>query len=100
MTMTKDIESGAAPPPGPVVFAYDGAELAKLAIEEAGRQLGPGRDALVLTVWQPFDVGFVPPAGLSFDAAQASEVRAAAQRAAEEGASLAEVAGFRARGAE
>ncbi len=29
-----------------VVFAYDGSEL---AIEEAGRQLAPGRDALVVT---------------------------------------------------
>ena len=35
---------------GPVVFAYDGSELAQLAIEEAARQLGQGRDALVLTV--------------------------------------------------
>jgi hypothetical protein len=37
-----------------VVFAYDGSELAKLAIDEARRQLAPQRDALVLTVWQPF----------------------------------------------
>jgi nucleotide-binding universal stress UspA family protein len=85
---------------GLVLFAYDGSELAKRAIEEAGRQLGEGRDALVLTVWQPFDVGFIPPAGLTFDAAQAAEVRSAAQRTAEEGASLADAAGFRARGAE
>ena len=41
----------------------------KLAIDEAGRQLRAGRDALVLTVWQPFDVGFVPPPGVEFDAA-------------------------------
>lgn len=33
MTMTKDVESGAGPPRGPVVFAYDGSELAKLAID-------------------------------------------------------------------
>ena len=38
--------------------AYDGSELAKLAIDEAGRRLRPGRDAIVLTVWQPFDIGF------------------------------------------
>jgi hypothetical protein len=54
------------PASGPIVFAYDGSELAKLAIDEAGRQLPPGRDALVLTVWQPFDVGFVPVGGFRF----------------------------------
>jgi len=83
----------------PVVFAYDGSDLAKLAIDEAGRQLGPGRDALVLTVWHPFDVGFVPVGGVRFDAAQISDVRAAAEQTAAEGASLAQAAGFTARGA-
>ncbi len=47
-------------PAGPVLFAYDGSELAELAIEEAGRQLAPGREALVVCVWQPADVGFLP----------------------------------------
>jgi nucleotide-binding universal stress UspA family protein len=84
---------------GPVVFAYDGSDLAKLAIGEAGRQLGPGRDALVLTVWHPFDVGFVPAGGVRFDAAQISDVRAAAEQTAAEGASLAQAAGFDARSA-
>jgi nucleotide-binding universal stress UspA family protein len=100
MTMTKDIESGANPPHGPVVFAYDGSELAKLAIEEAGRQLGPGRDALVLTVWQPFDVGFVPAVALRINAAEIADVRDAAEQTAADGASLAKVAGFNARGLE
>jgi nucleotide-binding universal stress UspA family protein len=76
------------------VFAYDGSDLAKLAIDEAGRQLAPGRDAVLLTVWQPFDVGFVPAGGLQVDAAQISEVRAAAEQTAAEGASLAQAAGF------
>lgn len=84
---------------GPVVFAYDGSELAKLAIEEAARQLGTGRDALVITVWQPFEVGFVPRAGLQFDAKQVTEVRRAAEQTAGDGASLAEQAGFHARSA-
>lgn len=84
---------------GPVLFAYDGSDLAKLAIEEAGRQLAPGRDAIVLTVWQPFNVGFVPSMGLNFDAAQVLEVKRAAEQTAQEGASLAEAAGFRARSA-
>ena len=81
------------------MFAYDGSELANLAIEEAGRQLTPGRDALVLTVWHPFDVGFVPSGGVRFDAAQISDVEQAAERTAAEGASLAEAAGFDARSA-
>jgi nucleotide-binding universal stress UspA family protein len=88
-----DATSAAA---GPVLFAYDGSELAKLAIEEAGRQLVAGRAALVLTVWQPFDVGFVPPGGLSFDAKQIAQVRAAAEQTAGDGASLANAAGFQA----
>ncbi|HTR89638.1 MAG TPA: universal stress protein [Solirubrobacteraceae bacterium] len=79
---------------GPVLFAYDGSDLAKLAIEEAARQLAPGRQALVVCVWQPADVGFVPVDEQRFDAAQASEVRAAAERTAARGASLAAAAGF------
>src|SRR5258708_4779693 len=75
---------------GPVVFAYDGSALAKLAIEEAGRQLTEGRDALVLTVWQPFDVGFVPAVELRINAAEIADVRNAAEQTAAEGASLAQ----------
>ena len=82
------------PASGPIVFAYDGSELAKLAIDEAGRQLPPGRDAL--TAWQPFDIGVVPTAGLRFDAAQIKDVHKAAEQTAAEGASLADAAGFRA----
>jgi nucleotide-binding universal stress UspA family protein len=85
---------------GPVVFAYDGSDLAKNAIAEAGRLLEAGGDALVVTVWQPFDVGFLPAAGLEFDAAQIADVRAAAAQTAASGAELAEAAGFRAQSAE
>jgi nucleotide-binding universal stress UspA family protein len=85
---------------GPVVFAYDGSELAKHAIDEAGRLLAPGGEALVVTVWQPFDVGFLPHAGLQLDAAQIADVRTAAAQAAADGAALAQAAGFRAQGAE
>jgi nucleotide-binding universal stress UspA family protein len=81
---------------GPVLFAYDGSDLAKLAIEEAGRQLAPGRDALVVCVWQPGDVGFVLPDGRHLNAAEATEVRAAAEETAAHGASLAKEAGFQA----
>jgi nucleotide-binding universal stress UspA family protein len=82
-----------------VLFAYDGSDLATLAIDEAGRQLAAGRETIVLTVWQPFNVGFVPSTGLEFDAAQALEVKHAAEQTAQEEASLAQAAGFRARSA-
>jgi nucleotide-binding universal stress UspA family protein len=85
-----------APPTGPVLFAYDGCELATLAIEQAGRQLAPGRDALVVCVWQPGDVGFLPIGERRFNAAEATEVRKAAEETAAHGAMLAEKAGFRA----
>jgi nucleotide-binding universal stress UspA family protein len=80
----------------PVLFAYDGSELAGHAITEAGRQLRAGRSAVVLTIWEPFDVGFLPVGGEAFDAAGADEVKAAAEKTASQGASLAEAAGFRA----
>ncbi len=85
---------------GPVVFAYDGSDLAKQGIEEAGRLLDAGGQALVITVWQPFDVGFLPAGGLQFDAAQIADVRAAAAQTAAAGAALAEAAGFRAESVE
>lgn len=80
---------------GPVLFAYDGSELATLAIEQAAQQLAPGQDALVLTVWQPADVGFVPVNDRHFDATQAQDVKKAAEETAAHGASLAEKSGFR-----
>jgi MFS family permease/nucleotide-binding universal stress UspA family protein len=87
----------AAPEPesvGPVLFAYDGSRLAKAAIAEAGRQLPPGRNALVLTVWRTFNVGFIPEPGAQFDAACADAVGEAAEQTAAHGAELAEAAGF------
>ncbi len=83
--------------PGPVLFAYDGSELAELAIAQAGDQLKSGREALVLCVWQPVDVGFIPVNGRHFDADEATEVRKAAEETAAHGAALAGEVGFRAR---
>ena len=91
--------AAASPGTGPVLFAYDGSGLAALAIKEAGRQLAPGRDALVLCVWQPGDVGFVVPEERHLHAAEAQEVKKAAEETAAHGASLAEQAGFRAQSA-
>jgi nucleotide-binding universal stress UspA family protein len=98
--VTENAESPRADeaPRGPVLFAYDGSELAKLAIREASRQLTPGRDAIVLTVWQPFDLGFVPAVALPINAAEIALVRDAAQQTAADGASIAEEVGFDARG--
>jgi nucleotide-binding universal stress UspA family protein len=85
-------------PIGPVLFAYDGSDLAGFAIGRAARLLATGQDALVLCVWQPVDVGFVPVGNRHFDADQATEVRKAAAETAEHGAAVAREAGFRARG--
>ncbi len=63
------------------------------AIGQAARQLATGRDVLVLCVWQPVEVGFVPVSERHFDADQASEV----QKAAEETAAARSVAGPRGR---
>lgn len=79
-----------------VLFAYDGSDLAKHAIEVAGRELVTGREALVLTVWRTFNVGFIPVQGRQFDAAASNEVREAAEETAAYGASLAHAAGFHA----
>jgi nucleotide-binding universal stress UspA family protein len=80
----------------PILFVYDGSALAALAIERAGRELTTDREAFVLCVWQPADVGFEPVNKRHFDADAANEVRQAAEETAEFGASLARSAGFRA----
>jgi nucleotide-binding universal stress UspA family protein len=82
----------------PVLVAYDGSDLAAFAIERAGLELAPGRDALVVCVWHPADVGFTPVDGRHLRAAAADEVQEAAEQTAAHGAELAEAAGFRSRG--
>lgn len=89
-------EAGATAPAYPILFAYDGSALAGLAIERASREIATGRDALVVCVWQPADVGFQPITKRHFDADAAHEVQRAAEETAEHGASLAVTAGFRA----
>jgi MFS family permease/nucleotide-binding universal stress UspA family protein len=84
-------------PTGVVLFAYDGSDLAAFAIAQAAAQLAPQRDALVVCVWQPVDVGFTPTDKRHFDADRATEVRRAAEMTAAHGASLAREAGFTAR---
>jgi nucleotide-binding universal stress UspA family protein len=80
----------------PVLFAYDGSDQAKAAIQEAGQQLNAGREAVVLTVWQP--LGAALPFGSIGDGAADIEanVETDARRVAGEGAALARSAGFEA----
>jgi nucleotide-binding universal stress UspA family protein len=96
MAQSAEAPQSESTPLGPVLFAYDGSELAELAIEEAAGQLVPGREALVVCVLQPADVGFIPTTTRQFDADQAEEVRKAAEETAAHGAALAGQAGFRA----
>lgn len=94
------MEASSTPSPceaaGPAIFAYDGSELAGYAIEQAGIQLAPGREALVVCVWQPADVGFMPIEGRHLHAAAANEVEEAAKETAAHGADIADRAGFHA----
>jgi nucleotide-binding universal stress UspA family protein len=82
---------------GPVLFAYDGSEHAKAAIRQAARQLGKGRSAIVLTVWNPLaTMPFGTAIGLSTVALDES-VQREARKVADEGAELARSSGFDAR---
>ena len=81
----------------PVLFAYDGSKQAKDAIREAARQLAPGREAIVLAVWQPLAaLGFAGLArGIPPDLEAGFEDEAA--HVARQGAELARSVGFDAR---
>jgi nucleotide-binding universal stress UspA family protein len=85
---------------GPVLFAYDGSEHAKAAIEHAGAVLQHGR-AVVATAWTTFE-GAAPalllamPGDMVREGAQALDDagRETAEGLAAEGAELARAAGF------
>jgi nucleotide-binding universal stress UspA family protein len=86
----------------PVLIAYDGSDFAKTAIDDAAGQLGPGRKAIVLTVWEPLEeMPFLGVRGVAADAeavkAVIAETEAGAEHVAGEGAGLASAAGFDAR---
>ncbi|MGK2317939.1 universal stress protein [Gordonia rhizosphera] len=83
---------------GPICFAYDGSDLADKAITRAAGHFAEDRDAIVVCVWQPADVGFPPTSDLHLDANNAAAVRRAAELTSARGADLAETVGFRARG--
>ena len=85
---------------GPLLLCYEGSEDAKHAIEHAGSVLG-GRDALVVTVWQPTAaLGSSASAGATDGTFDVVEVdRAAAdlgERVARDGVRIAQRAGLHA----
>ncbi len=77
---------------GPILFAYDGSDYAKAAIQQAAEQLKGGRRAIVLTVWQPYTPPFVAATVIPDEVEEGIEEDA--RRVAEEGATLAREAGF------
>jgi nucleotide-binding universal stress UspA family protein len=86
---------------GPLLLCYDGSADAKHAIEHAGRLLG-GRDALVVTVWQPTPaLGGSASAGLTdgkFDLVEVDPAGAdLGERVARDGVRIAQQAGLHAK---
>jgi nucleotide-binding universal stress UspA family protein len=61
---TVDPEGHTSTADGPVLLCYDGSEAATRAIERAGA-LFAGRDALVVTVWQPTSLGSIAWSGVT-----------------------------------
>ena len=79
----------------PVLFAYDGSDQAKASISEAARQLGTGRQAIVLCAWEPlgsFTSGGAPTVPSQFE----EDFESKACDVAREGAALARRLGFEA----
>jgi nucleotide-binding universal stress UspA family protein len=80
---------------GPVLFAYDGSDHARAAIEQASEQLRTGRDALAVTVWEPLEsVPFLGAPLTSIPENVIDEMVEKARDVAKEGADLARTVGF------
>ena len=81
---------------GVVLFAYDGSDQAKASIRAAARQLRGGREAVVVTVWEPLAGLLVAsPAYASPEIATSAEREA--RSVARKGARIARSVGFRAK---
>lgn len=85
----------------PVLIAYDGSDFAKAAVRAAGKQLGSGRSALLLTVFEPLEkIPFFGVAGAPVGSEAMGELvasaREGARKIAEEGCELAREEGFEA----
>ena len=84
-----------SPDEKPVLFAYDGSDHAKYAIERAGAELRTPRKAVVVAAFEP--LGSIPFWGGSRAIVPdelLESVRDEAAKTAEEGAELAHAAGF------
>lgn len=86
----------------PVLIAYDGSDYAKAAITTAGRELRPGRQAIVLSVYEPIKaIPFLGVAGVPVNQSAVdsvmTDIESGANGVAVEGADLAKRAGFDAR---
>lgn len=85
--------------PAPILIAYDGSDFAKAAVREAARFLDGSREAIVLTVFEPFtSIPFFGAAGVPVEQETAQEIldalRAGAERIAAEGCRLARESGL------
>jgi len=80
----------------PVLFAYDGSEFAKSAIELAGSMLRSNRPAIVLTVCEPFEAVAFGGAAISPGVAEQVDdgILGEARRVAEEGVTIATASGI------
>ncbi len=86
-----------APDNDTVLIAYDGSDHAKEAIAQAGTQLRGGRQAVVLTIWNPVEA--MPFAGvgtMTMVPDVDEEMQGQAEKTAREGSELAKQAGFEA----
>ena len=98
-TYTVDPHGHTSPADGPLLLCFDGSARAARAINRAGA-LFAGRDALVVTVWQPTSLGSIAWSGVTasmveffkFDRAGAETAR----RVADEGVRIAIEAGLQA----
>ena len=98
-TYTVDPQGHTSTADGPLLLCFDGSERAASAIERAG-VLFAGRDALVLTVWQPTSLGSLAWSGVTASMVEFFRVdRAGAEvgrHVADEGVRIAMEAGLHA----
>lgn len=95
--MSANVAAMADTPQGRVLLAYDGSKFARTAIEQAGRELRPGREAVILTIWQPLETLPFYSSGVAVGPSLDEGMDEGARRTADEGADLAAQAGFETR---
>jgi nucleotide-binding universal stress UspA family protein len=84
-----------SPDEKPVLFAYDGSDHAKYAIEQAGAELRTQRKAVVLAAFEPLGgIPFWSGSRAIVPDELLESIRNEAAKTAEEGAELARAAGF------